>query len=497
MISSRGSGILLHISSLPGKYGIGDFGINARKFVDFLIETKTKYWQVLPLNPTEEGLGNSPYSSSSAFALNPLFIDPDDLVERKLLEKAEVIEVERAGNSVDYSEAYNYKYRLLDKAYQAYRQHTKNEAFTIFCQKNKFWLNDFALFRAIKQHYENREWFKWPEAIRDRDKEALMTIGKKLEDQIEKEKFIQFLAHEQWMTLKEYCNDNGIQLIGDIPIYIQHDSADVWANPRYFKLDENKKPTHVSGVPPDYFSETGQLWGTPVYNWEKLKEDNYLWWIRRLQNNFKLFDVVRIDHFRGLVGYWEVEANEETAINGRWVDVRIWDFYYALNRKFPALPVIAEDLGEITPDVREFILKTNFPGMRILQFGFQSMDPEYPFLPHNYDMNCVAYTGTHDNSTLIGWYETEIGDEERDWLNKYLGRKIDRENVSFELIRTLLQSRAGTAIFQMQDLLGLGVDGRMNTPSTASGNWTFSFTWSQIKDHMKYFLKDMNELYGR
>ncbi|MCF8345538.1 MAG: 4-alpha-glucanotransferase [Bacteroidales bacterium] len=496
MNNLRGSGLLLHITSLPGDYGVGDFGKNAFRFVDFLNETGTRFWQVLPLNPTDNALGNSPYSSSSAFALNPLLIDPEQLLESGLVEQSDLISISTAKGKVNYLQAYEFKKKILHEAYLNFKSAGNRVEFQLFCNRHKHWLEDYAMFTAFKDYFSGKVWTSWPEDIRNRKSGALQELREELYDQVEKAMFAQFLLAKQWFALRDHCNEAGIQLIGDIPIYVQHDSADVWANPRFFKLDKKGDPTFVAGVPPDYFSETGQLWGNPVYDWNALKKDRYDFWVKRLRHNFALYDIVRIDHFRGLVGYWEIPAGEETAINGKWVEAPVWDFYNEITKRFSFLPVIAEDLGEITPDVREFIMKTGFPGMRILQFGMMSKDPSDPFMPHNYLNNCVAYTGTHDNNTLKGWYQNEIEDHQRDWLNKYVGKNIHEDNVSFELIRMLLQSAAGMAVIQMQDLLDLDEGDRMNKPGS-TGYWEFAFNWEDLSQERRDFLKELNVLYQR
>ena len=497
MINNRASGILLHISSLPSDYGVGDFGNNAYRFADFLKDTGTRYWQILPLNPTDAAMGHSPYSSSSAFAINPLFIDPEQLLAEGLLETKDLKRIERTSGKVNYGEASKHKTEILEKAYGNFRQSPMEATFHSFSEKHSYWLDDYALFVALKKHFGGEVWTGWPAEIRDRGDEALGIIRDKLSEEIGFERFVQFLAYRQWEKLHTYCNKNKVQLIGDIPIYVQFDSADVWSNPGYFKLDERKLPTHVAGVPPDYFSETGQLWGNPVYNWESLRNNDFSWWIKRLKHNFNLFDLARIDHFRGLIGYWEVPYGEVTAVNGEWVDVPVWDFYNEMQRQFSFLPVIAEDLGTITADVKEFLLKTRLPGMRVLQFGFMSEDPADNFLPHNYIENCVAYTGTHDNNTMRGWYREEVSDAQKDRLNKYMGKNINEANVSFEMIRRLMQSVAGIAIFQMQDLLNQDENFRMNTPSTANGNWAYSFSWNELSKDKIDFLRELNHIYNR
>ncbi len=494
----RRGGILLHVTSLPGKYGIGDFGPEAYRFVDFLRETKTGYWQILPLNPTELGLGNSPYSSTSAFALNPLLISPELLVAEKLLNQEDIEDhpAFREGLA-EYGKTIPWKISLLYKAYENNIESLYTTEFEQFCNQNEFWLDDFSLFSCAKMKFNGKIWKDWPGEIRFRNPEHLSMLKDQMKHEIGREKFIQWIAHKQWFALKSYANDKGIQLIGDIPIYVHYDSADVWSNGHLFKLNDELVPHVVAGVPPDYFSETGQLWGNPVYKWEELEKQDFLWWIKRVEKNFELYNIARIDHFRGLVAYWEVPAEETTAINGKWVNVPKERFFESLERHFTYLPFIAEDLGMITPDVTEFLNRTGYPGMRVLQFGFMSGEPGDKYLPHNYIGNCVAYTGTHDNNTLVGWYKKEINREQKKFLCSYFGRKIRKSNVNLEMIRLGLMSNARAFIFPMQDLLGLDHRARMNKPASTDGNWLWRLKPGYGKNKNVLKLKEMNEIYGR
>jgi len=498
-MNRRGSGILLHITSLPSPYGIGDLGPWAHQYADFLARTKQRYWQVLPLNPISPAYGNSPYSSTSAFAGNPLLISPDLLVEENLLTLKELegrplFEEGRC----DYSRVIPYKESLFEQAYQRYRKTRRGmDQFERFCSSHSAWLDDFCSFVVLKKRFNGRIWNEWPVRLRDRQEDALRAVEVECGEELEKVKFLQYLFHEQWRSLKDDCNRRGIQLLGDLSIYVNFDSADVWANPHLFKLDEEKRPSFVSGVPPDYFSRTGQLWGNPVYRWEKLRDTGFDWWIRRMAYHLDLFDAVRIDHFRGFVAYWEVPAGEETALNGKWVEAPGDDFFRALSGRFSHLPIIAEDLGVITPDVKEVLHRLGFPGMKILLFAFGGDDPMHPYLPHTYEKNCLVYTGTHDNNTARGWFEKEASPDEKTKLIRYLGRDLTGEEIHWELIRLAMMSVANTAIFPMQDILGLGEEARMNRPSTTWGNWEWRLLPDQITPAVSAKLLEMTEIYGR
>lgn len=498
-MNRRGSGILLHISSLPSAHGIGDLGPGAYRFADFLVETRQCLWQILPLNPTSTAHGNSPYSSFSAFAGNPLFISPDILVADGLLTLSDIEEsLPFPENMVDYDAATEYKNRLLMRAFERYRGNIGQDyELESFCIENEQWLDDYALFMALKEHFNGAAWCDWPGDVRDRCEDAIKDWSERLRDNILREKFFQYLFFKQWHFLKNYCNDRNIKIIGDLPIYVCHDSCDVWTNPYIFKLNGEKRPELVSGVPPDYFSETGQLWGTPVYSWEFLKEDGYTWWIRRIEHNMKLFDTLRLDHFRGFIAYWEVPAHEKIAINGRWVEAPVYDFFNTLMRHFPSLPFIAEDLGIITPDVREVMSFYEFPGMKLLIFAFGEDMPTNPYILHNITKNSVIYTGTHDNNTIRGWYDKEASPEEKKRLSKYMGWEVPGEDINWEFVRYAMMSVANTAIIPMQDILGLGEEGRMNIPSVCNGNWRWRLMSEQITSLLKERLSEMTEIYGR
>ncbi len=496
-MNRRGSGVLLHITSLPSPYGIGDLGLWAYRFADFLAETKQSFWQILPLNPTDPAYDNSPYHSISAFAGNPLLISPELMIRDGLFAKADIEALPNWPKEwVDYEGVISYKKRLFQLAYERFKK-TKNYECERFCSENSYWLDDFALFVSLKAHFDGKAWNEWPSEIRDRQPEALQSLKKRLRDIIKMQKFLQYVFNQQWSSLKHYCNQKGIQIIGDIPIYVDYDSADLWTNPEIFKLDNEKRSYAVAGVPPDYFSETGQLWGNPVYRWDVLKERGYGWWLQRMEHTLNLFDVVRVDHFRGLVAYWEVPAGEKTAINGRWVEAPVEDFFNALLKRFSYLPIIAEDLGLITPDVREVIDRFEFPGMKVLLFAFSEDYPMHPYLPHTYDKHYVVYTGTHDNNTIRGWFEGEARPEDKERLFRYLGREVPVPDIHWEFIRLAMMSVANLVIIPVQDILGLGEETRMNRPATTDGNWRWRLLSEQLTPHLSRRLLKVTEIYGR
>ena len=500
MIIKRGNGILLHLTSLRSDYGIGDMGPGAYEFVDFLAETKQSYWQMLPLNPTNPAMDNSPYSSVSMYAGNPLVISPEVLLENGLLKKSDMKTIpDFAWERVNYDEVIQFKNNLFHAAFERFNKNKKifRNDFDHFIDKNAHWVEDFAFFRALKSSYQEQSWSHWPQEVRDRNEKTLSTLKKKLRERIDLEKFIQFLFYNQWNALKKYSNDKGVQIIGDVPYYVSYDSVEVWKNPEIFKLDKNKMPEFVAGVPPDYFSSTGQLWGNPVFRWDVLKETEYEWWIQRMKHNLSLFDLVRIDHFRGFVAFWEVPATEKTAVKGEWIKAPVMDYFNTLLKHFPHLPIIAEDLGFITPDVVETIHHFGFPGMRVLSFAFGDNLPRNPDAPHNYIQNCIVYTGTHDNNTVKGWFDQEADVKMQKSLYKYIGRKVTRDEVSQEFVRMAMQSVANTCILPMQDILGLGPEARMNRPATSSGNWSWRLLPEQITSALKEYLAESTELYGR
>jgi len=498
MFNQRGSGILLHFTSLPSPFGIGDFGPWSYRFADFLAETKQSYWQCLPLNPTGVEYGNSPYHSNSAFGFNPLLISPELLAHEGALTQADLEPLPSfSRNCVEFERVVSYKHRLLSVAYDRFKREGRSGEYRNFCSQQASWLDDFALFVALKEEFTGRPWNEWPDPLRNRDPEALRRARETLSERIQEQKFFQHLFFRQWSSLKKYCAARGIKLIGDVPIYVVYDSADVWMHPDLFNLDHEKRPVTVAGVPPDYFSKTGQLWGNPVYRWEALQRTGYEWWTRRIRHNLSLFDVVRVDHFRGFMAYWEVPASETIAVNGQWVDAPGMDFFTRLSSVFPELPIIAEDLGTITPDVWAAMEHFGFPGMKVLLFAFDESLPRNAYAPHNHTRNSVVYTGTHDNNTSKAWFERELGEEGRVRLSRYVGREVTVDNVHRELIRLAMMSVADTTILPMQDLLGLGEWARMNRPALEKGNWQWRLAPEQVTAPLAKELLEMTELYGR
>ncbi|MFH1062698.1 MAG: 4-alpha-glucanotransferase [Candidatus Omnitrophota bacterium] len=481
----RGSGLLLHISSLDSAFGIGDLGQGAFKFIDFLKKTNQSYWQILPLNPTDLISGNSPYSSASAFAVNSLLISPGLLVKDGLLEEKD-LEIFKgiARDKVDYELVCQAKAEIFTKAFERFKTRGISKDFKTFCKNNTSWLDDFADFMVFKSCFEQKCWTQWPIEIRDRDQQAMQGLRASNSDAILKEKFLQYIFFKQWHAIKKYANKKGVQIIGDIPIYVTYDSVDVWTHSEIFKLTKDKNLEFLAGVPPDYFSNTGQLWGNPVYDWDKLKEQDYSWWMQRVEHNLKLFDLVRIDHFRGFVDFWQVPAGQDTAINGQWVKAPAKDFFTKLLNKFPDLPILAEDLGIITDEVRQTIKDFSFPGMKILLFAFYEDLVKHPYLPHNYTDNCAAYTGTHDNNTLRGWFDNELSSEDKKKLFEYLKAEVSVDDLNWVLIKLLMDSVAKLVIIPVQDILGLGQEHRMNTPGLAQGNWQWRLSNDFITDNI-------------
>jgi len=498
-MKNRGSGILLHITSLPSTYGIGDLGPVAYQFADFLTAAKQCFWQILPLNPTYAAMGHSPYSSHSAFAGNPLLVSPDLLAREVYLKPTDLMQASTfPAEHVDFDAVLLYKKKLLQVAYRRSKKRLpRDPEFAHFCHENASWLEDFALFMALKENFNEVAWGHWPQELRDREAQALAAAQKKFQNKILQEKFIQYIFYQQWFALKNYCKNRNLQFIGDAPIYVSYDSADVWANPALFKLDEEKKPLGVAGVPPDYFSATGQLWGNPVYRWDALQTTHYAWWVKRLEHNLQMFDCIRLDHFRGFVAFWEVPAGAATAVNGGWVQAPVEDFFKTLFRHFPSLNIIAEDLGEITPDVREMIHRFGLPGMRIAMFAFGEELATSIHAPHNYPEHCVVYTGTHDNNTTRGWFKIEAGVEGRQKLSAYLGREITEKTVHLDMIRLVMASVAKIVIIPMQDILGLGEKARMNFPGTLGGNWSWRLRAKQVTPALTKKLAALTQIYGR
>ncbi|NJL83192.1 MAG: 4-alpha-glucanotransferase [Chloroflexaceae bacterium] len=496
----RSSGIILHPTSLPSPHGIGDLGAAAYAFVDFLAQSQQKLWQILPLGPT--GYEHSPYTMNfSAFAGNPLLISCDRLVEAGLLLVEEIPPFpETNPGRVSFEQVIPYKTQLLKQAYQRFQQQLAkgaNPEFERFCEEQA-WLADYALFMALLAANEGKNWNQWPPEIAHRQPEALRAAQATFQGQIAYHQFLQFTFFEQWRSLKNYAGDRGIQIIGDISIYVCYNSADVWSHPDLFKLDsQSLEPAYIAGVPPDYFSATGQLWGNPVYDWERLKERNYDWWIRRFQATLQYVDIVRIDHFRGFEAYWQVPAGESNAINGEWITAPGFDFFETLKNRLGSLPVLAEDLGIITPEVEKLRDYFDFPGMRVLLFAFGG-DASNVYLPHHYDKNCAVYIGTHDNDTAIGWWR-QASDREKQFLANYLGDASPAEiqEINGELLRLAFASVADLAIVQLQDLLGLDNSARMNDPSTNAGNWRWRYESSEQLTPVSQRLIALTQLYSR
>jgi 4-alpha-glucanotransferase len=495
---TRGSGILLHISSLPSSGGIGDLGEAAYSFADILKNSSQRYWQILPLNPGNPQNGESPYFSSSAFAGNPLHICLEKLCSNGFLNSSDIRQPFFSNTGkVDFSAVRSYKYTALEKAYRTWKTNGVDPEFVSFCEEQSFWLEDYALFLTIGKQLGSWTWHSWPFLLKSHDTTELKEVYMSNYEDIEKICFYQFLLFRQWNELKRYCNNKGIEIIGDMPIYVSYESSDVWAHRSIFKIDKEGKPTGVSGVPPDYFSATGQLWNNPVYSWDNMRNVNYQWWCHRMKMMFSLYDIVRIDHFRGLVQFWEVNAGETTAINGTWQDVPTREFLNTLKQQALRFPVIAEDLGTITPDVREVMDEYGFPGMKILLFAFSEDNPDNPYLPHNYNKNCIVYTGTHDNNTVRGWLETEASDIEKRRVHTYLGAELSDEETVRELIRIAQASIADISIIPLQDLLFLGADTRMNHPAKSEGNWRWRVNPEQFEKIPVTLLRDYAKTYGR
>jgi 4-alpha-glucanotransferase len=489
----RGAGILLPVFSLPSDYGIGTLGAPAYEFINFLKAAGQKYWQVLPVGPTS--YGDSPYQSFSAFAGNPYFIDFDVLVDEGLLTKEDVSAFDwgEEPSKVDYPKLFQSRFCVLQIAFQK-STHLKTQAYKTFCKRNAYWLQDYSLYMALKFHFENQEWLKWPEDIRFRNPEAVHRYEKELKEQIDFWKFCQFKFFEQWEKVKKYANKNGIQIIGDIPIYVALDSADVWTNAGLFQLDENRHPVKVAGVPPDAFSETGQMWGNPLYDWQAMEKDSFLWWKRRMEFSARLYDVIRIDHFIGVVQYYAIPAGDVTAENGQWQVGPGQKLIDAINQSIGKSKIIAEDLGIAVPKVKKLLKKNGYPGMKIIQFAFDG-NPENEHLPYHYSSNLVAYGGTHDNDTLVGFYESKKRKELR-LIKDYLNVKHKKE-IPWAVIRTLYQSSADTVLFQAQDILELPNSARMNFPSTIGNNWQWRLTQGQLTNKIAKKLSCLAQIYGR
>ena len=503
----RKCGVLLPVASLPSRYGIGCFSREAYEFVDFLAQAGQTYWQILPLGQT--GYGDSPYQSISTFAGNPYFIDPAALIEAGYISgsDADGFDFGKEPRSVDYEKIYRNRYVLLRKAYAnspfclqpsgkwKERQYDADrKAFEDFRWDNAGWLPDFALFCAVKEYYDGDMFTLWPEEIRLREAAAMDRYRITLDEEIRFYEFLQYLFHMQWKKLKDYANGRGVRIIGDIPIYVAFDSADTWSHPELFELDEKGFPTVVAGVPPDAFSETGQLWGNPIYRWKRHKDTGYDWWISRLAHVFTLYDVVRIDHFRGFDEYWAVPYGSETAMTGKWCKGPGYDLFAAMEEKLGRREIVAEDLGYLTKTVLELVERTGYPGMKVLQFAFDG-NTKNAYLPHNYTKNAVVYTGTHDNDTTRGWY-TSANRKQMQFIRKYVNIRSSR-TATYDLIRLAMQSVADTAIIPIQDYLDIGSDGRINIPSTLGGNWSWRVLPGELTPELAEKMREFASVYGR
>lgn len=492
----REAGILLPISSLNSKYGIGSFSREAYKFIDWLKKSGQSYWQILPIGPTS--FGDSPYQTFSSFAGNPYFIDLESLIEENLLENREcdLVDFGKDERLVDYEKQYTFKIPLLKKAFIKFKQ---NEKYLMFLKENEFWLENYALFMAIKEKQGGKSWQEWEKPLKNREESAIEEFKNQNKENIDFWKFVQYKFFEQWGKLKRYAYKIGIKIIGDIPIYTALDSADVWANPELFQLDKDKTPTHVAGCPPDGFSKKGQLWGNPLYDWEKHRETYYDWWKKRLNHSFLLFDVLRIDHFRGFDEYYSIKYGDEDATKGKWEKGPKNDLFEAFAREYGKKNIIAEDLGFMTDSVKEMLERSTFPGMRVFEFAFDARDTgaTNDYLPHNYIKNCVAYTGTHDNPTIVSWF-FEITDKEREMVRDYLCDHFTPDSeINKPIIGAVMRSQAEICIIPLQDYLGLDSRARINKPSTSSGNWLWRISENDLRKEISNFILRITSLTGR
>jgi 4-alpha-glucanotransferase len=501
MLRRRSSGLLMHVTSLPSKHGIGDFGPEAYRFADFLKAAGQNYWQLLPLNHTTAA-EYSPYKCLSAFAGHPLLISPELLYQDGLLTKPEISNPPAGpAERVDSAKASSYREKLLDAAFARFQRAAQLPDYADFVEEHRAWLDPYACFVALRKQFQGQLWSDWPARIRDRGLESSSSANPQSEiinpQSVERERFCQYIFYKQYLRLKRYCNERGIQVIGDVPIYVAYDSADVWSHPDLFKLNRAGKPRFVAGVPPDYFSATGQLWGNPVYDWQRLEETGFAWWMQRLKHNLLLFDLVRIDHFRGLVAYWEIPGRHKNAMRGKWVEVPHDAFFRELFRQIPFAAIFVEDLGYITADVREVVARHNFPRMNVLQFAFGGDPAPSTHAPHNYAENSIVYTGTHDNNTTRGWFEKDLKADGRKRLFDYLGRRFAAGDIAWELMRAALRSVAKIAIIPMQDVLNLGAEARMNRPAGKNGNWQWRMRPGRLDGRLAERLRKLTQIYGR
>jgi 4-alpha-glucanotransferase len=497
MTEKRSAGILAHITSLPSAFGVGDVGPQAYRFVDFLYRSRQHYWQLLPLTPVVKEQAFSPYSPVSSMAGNTWLISPELLLEEGLLKESELTLARLpASDKVDYQKVLSRKSVLFEKAYTRYRS-VRQEPFEAFCHREAYWLDDFALFVYLKEHYRHKPWHQWPEGFRHRELKNLLVFTAKHQEEIQKIKWLQFIFFKQWKSLKSYCHEQNIDIIGDLPFYISHNSVDVWSKPELFALGKTGAMAGLAGVPPDYFNENGQLWGMPVYRWEVMKEQRYDWWIKRLRKNMEMTDLVRLDHFRAFSDYWEVPAGKKTAIKGEWKTGPGASFFSVLQQEFGKLPFIAEDLGDISASVYELRDEFRLPGMKVLQFAVGDALPQSDHIPHNFSENSIAYTGTHDNNTTRGWFRSELKKKNREQLSQYTGISVSENNVHHVLARMAYASVAKTVILPIQDVLGLDKRARMNTPASTEKNWVWRLLPGQLDKKTEKSLSEWVELYGR
>lgn len=499
ILKARYGGILLHPTSLPSNYGIGDLGPELSKFIDLLYKHKLNLWQILPLGPT--GYADSPYQSFSAFAGNPMLISFEKLIEMKLLTAVEAEPSKSFPTShVDYGSVIEYKWNVLEDAFNNYQKEPSpniKKEFNKFLHSNEFWVEDFSVFMSIKLEHNLRAWIEWEKDLRYSEPSAIKDWKSNHEKELLFHKFTQYLFFRQWNEAKKYANQKNIKIIGDIPIFVAYDSADVWAHPEYYQLDNEGKLKYVAGVPPDYFSETGQRWGNPLYHWDLMKKEDYSWWIHRIKHSFKIVDILRIDHFRGFESYWQIPASEETAINGEWKKGPGIEIFRKFQQELGHLAIIAEDLGLITPEVEKLLHDTEYPGMRVLQFAFEENEDnpaKNKFLPHNYYPNSIAYTGTHDNQTTKAWFAELTKKVKKNVLNY---TNSDEKDIVGDLIRLIWSSVANMTIIPIQDLLRLGDEARMNVPGTTSENWKWRFTWDQSNSKYWDEITSLSQIYGR
>ncbi len=492
----RSAGILMHITSLPSTSGAGDMGQEAYAFANFLHRSNQRYWQILPLTPVSSTQGYSPYSSTSAMAGNALLISIEKLIEEGWLSGSQKLPAPtKSATKVDFEKTWNRKILLLKKAYSNFVSHLR-PAFESFCDREAFWLDDFALFTALRDHF-GKPWYKWPVNFRQRKLRYLLDFTVKNQEVIRFVKWQQFIFFRQWTNLKRYCHDLNISIIGDVPFYVSYDSVDVWSRPEIFKLKEDSAMDLVAGVPPDYFNKNGQMWGMPVYHWHVLKDLGYDWWIKRLKKNLEVADVLRLDHFRAFHDYWEVPAGHKTAIKGQWRPGPGYHFFETLRQEFGRLPFLAEDLGDISPGVRQLRKQVGLPGMKVLQFAFGNSMALSEHIPHNFERDFFVYTGTHDNNTTVGWFTKDASAEVRQQVGLYMNQDATEKNIHERLIRLAYASVAKVAIIPLQDVLGLDERARMNVPASTYGNWTWRLLPEQLAEKETAWLRDMARLYNR